>query len=80
MSIDLDYQAAGEEVVNVMANDIPDIWLQNSSVLGDLVLQEFTDIIKGDKPVDHFDQFVQEWLAAGGQETLDKLDELYPAQ
>lgn len=80
MSIDLDYQAAGEEVVNVMANDIPDIWLQNSSVLGDMVLQEFTDIIKGDKPVDHFDQFVQEWLAAGGQETLDKLDELYPAQ
>lgn len=80
MTIDLDYQSAGEDVVNVMGGDIPDIWVQNSSVLGDMVLQEFTDIIKGDKPVDHFDQFVTEWLAAGGQETLDELDKMYPAE
>ncbi|MCI9552551.1 MAG: extracellular solute-binding protein [Acutalibacter sp.] len=80
MPIDLAHQAAGEEVVNIMANDIPDIWVQNSSVLGDMVLQEFIDIITGTKPVDHFDQFVTEWLNAGGQETLDELEKLYPAQ
>ncbi len=80
MPIDLAHQAAGEEVVNIMANDIPDIWVQNSSVLGDMVLQEFTDIITGVKPVDHFDQFVTEWLNAGGQETIDELEKLYPAE
>lgn len=80
MTIDLAYQEAGEEVINVMASDIPDIWMQNSSVLSDMVLQEFTDIIKGNKPVDDFDNFVKEWLAAGGQETLDELDKLYPAK
>lgn len=79
MPIDLAHQAAGEEVVDLMANQIPDIWVQNSSVLGDMVLQEFTDIITGAKPVDHFDQFVTEWLNAGGQETLDELEKLYPA-
>ena len=79
MPIDLAHQAAGEEVVDLMANQIPDIWVQNSSVLGDMVLQEFTDIITGAKPVDHFDQFVSEWLNAGGQETLDELEKLYPA-
>lgn len=79
MPIDLAHQAAGEEVINLMGNKIPDIWLQNSSVLGDMALQEFTDIITGVKPVDHFDQFVKEWLNAGGQQTLDEMEELYPA-
>lgn len=40
----------------------------------------FVDIITGNKPVDYFDTFVEEWLAAGGQATLDALDEMYPAE
>lgn len=80
MSIDLAHQAAGEEVESLMGSEIPDIWVQNSSVLGDMVLQAFTDIITGAQPVDYFDEFVTNWLNAGGQETLDAMEELYPAE
>lgn len=80
MGIDLAYRDNGEMVVNALASEIPDVWAQNSSVLGDMVLQEFTDIITGVKPVDDFDNFVEQWLNAGGQETLDELDKLYPAE
>ena len=80
MKIALDYQSKGWLVTNVMANEMPDIWLQNSSVLGDMVDTTFVDIITGNKPVDYFDTFVEEWLAAGGQATLDALDEMYPAE
>lgn len=78
MAIDLRAQTNGELVTNVMANDIPEIWKQNSAVLGTMVETAFTDIIIGNKPVDYFDTFVQEWLNAGGQQTLDELEQLYP--
>lgn len=80
MAIDLAAQADGQLVTNVMANEIPEIWQQNSAVLGTMLETAFTDIILGNKPVDYFDTFVQEWLNAGGQQTLDELDKLYPAK
>ena len=49
--------------------------MQNSSVLGDMVNTTFVDIIVGNQPVEYFDTFVENWLNAGGQETLDALDE-----
>lgn len=79
MKIALDYKDKGWLVTNEMANDLPEIWKQNSSVLGDMVDTTFVDIIVGNRPVDDFDQFVDEWLAAGGQQTLDDMETLYPA-
>jgi len=80
MAIALDYKDKGYLVTNLIASDIPDIWLQNSSTLGTMVDTAFTDIIVGNKPLDSFDQFVTDWLAAGGQQTLDELEKLYPAE
>ena len=80
MAIALDYKDKGYLVTNEMANEIPDIWLQNSATLGTMVDKAFTDIIIGNKPLDYFDQFVEEWLNAGGQETLDEMETLYPAK
>ena len=78
MKIDLDYQKNGQIVTNIMASVQPDIWVQNSSVLGDLVKAAYLAIITGEKDLDYFDTFVQEWLKAGGQETLDEMEKLYP--
>ncbi len=78
MKIDLDYQKNGQIVTNIMASKEPDIWIQNASVLGDLVKSAYTAIITGEKDLDYFDTFVQEWLNAGGQETLDEMEKLYP--
>ena len=80
MKIDLDYTANGWTVTNVMENERPDIWMQNSSVLGDMVDTTFVDIIVGNQPVEYFDTFVENWLAAGGQQTIDELDAMYPAK
>ena len=80
MKIDLDYKDKGWTVTNVMENERPEIWLQNSSVLGDMVNTTFVDIIVGNQPVEYFDTFVENWLNAGGQETLNALDEMYPAE
>lgn len=79
MKIALEYKDKGWMVQNVMGAEMPDIWMQNSSVLADMVETTFVDIIVGNKDLDYFDEFVQNWLNAGGQETLDWLDEQYPA-
>jgi putative aldouronate transport system substrate-binding protein len=80
MKLDLDYQKNGQIVTNIMAAEQPDIWIQNSSVLSDLVKSAYTAIITGEKDIDYFDTFVEEWLSAGGQETLDEMDKLYPQE
>ena len=78
MAIDLQAQADGQLVTNVMAGTLPETWQQNASVLQDMTVQAYTDIILGNQPMESFDQFVTEWLNAGGQATLDELEELYP--
>lgn len=70
-----DYE--GHTVSNLMANERPEIWLQNQSILESIMIQAFTDIIVGNQPVEYFDTFVQDWLAAGGQQTLDDLEAIY---
>jgi putative aldouronate transport system substrate-binding protein len=79
MSIALNtYRPANALVTNIMSTDRPEIWLQNASVLQTLLETSFTDIITGAKPLDSFENFVQEWLRAGGQQTLDELEIMYP--
>jgi putative aldouronate transport system substrate-binding protein len=45
-----------------------------------MVKTTFTAIITGEKDLSYFDTFVQDWLAAGGQQTLDEMEKLYPKQ
>ena len=66
-------------VQSVLGIQRPEAWLTNASSLDTLTITTFTDIITGAKPVDAFDTFVKQWLKAGGQQTLDELDKLYPA-
>ncbi|MDR0999913.1 MAG: extracellular solute-binding protein [Clostridiales bacterium] len=73
------YRPDGALVDNLMSVDQPEIFMQNSSVWESMMQQAFTDIIRGDRPLEYFDTFVSEWLAAGGQECLDELERLYPA-
>ena len=67
----------GHLVTNLMANVRPEIWMQNQAVLESIEIQAFTDIITGQQPVDYFDEFVTNWLNAGGQQTLDELEAIY---
>ncbi|MFB9273795.1 extracellular solute-binding protein [Cohnella cellulosilytica] len=67
-------------VQSVLGIQRPEVWLTTASSLDTLTITTFTDIITGNKPVDSFDSFVTQWLKAGGQEALDEMDRLYPAQ
>jgi putative aldouronate transport system substrate-binding protein len=73
------YRPDGALVENLMSVDQPEIYMQNSSVWESMMQQAFTDIIRGDRPLDYFETFVADWLAAGGQECLNELETLYPA-
>ena len=78
MAIALDYQKQGRLVQSVMAAERPDIWFQNWSIFETMIESVFTDIIIGARPLDDFDQFVEDWLASGGQQVLDELEVMYP--
>lgn len=43
--------------------------------LRDLEVKTFTDIIMGSKPLDAFDEFVEQWYQQGGQDILDEVNE-----
>lgn len=74
------YQPDNAVVQSILGIQRPDVWLTNVSVLDTLTITTFTDIITGAKPVDYFDTFVQQWLKAGGQQTLNELEKMYPAK
>lgn len=81
MSISLhDYVPNGWLTTNEMASIRPESYLLNSSILETITVTAFTDIITGAAPLDSFDQYVENWLSAGGQQVLDELEELYPAE
>ncbi|MDR1559564.1 MAG: extracellular solute-binding protein [Clostridiales bacterium] len=73
------YRPDGAYIDNIMSVDQPEIYMQNSSVWESMMETAFTDIIRGDQPIEYFDTFVSDWLNAGGQQCLDELDTLYPA-
>lgn len=74
------YEPDNAVVQSILGIQRPDVWLTNVSVLDTLTITTFTDIIIGAKPVDYFDTFVQQWLKAGGQQTLNELEKMYPAK
>ncbi|NRF95661.1 extracellular solute-binding protein [Paenibacillus frigoriresistens] len=67
-------------VQSILGIERPEVWLTNVASLDTLTITTFTDIITGAKPVDYFDTFVQQWLKAGGQQTLNELEKMYPAK
>ncbi|MDR1000593.1 MAG: extracellular solute-binding protein [Clostridiales bacterium] len=66
-------------IQSVVGGVQPDSLVKNSSVLEKITLQAFTEIIMG-ADIDNFDKYVQDWLAAGGQQVLEDLDKQYPAE
>jgi putative aldouronate transport system substrate-binding protein len=78
----------------IMNQYIPNGWLQESQLgpvwpqslidndasLQKITVQTFTEIITGTKPISAYDQYVADWLRAGGQQVLDDLDKMYPAK
>ncbi|MCL2558935.1 MAG: extracellular solute-binding protein [Turicibacter sp.] len=78
MRLALDYQAAGMLVADIMAGYVPESWLHHSANLVSHVQTNFVNFIIGNRSLDEFDDFIQEWLNMGGQEVLDDMNELYP--
>lgn len=48
--------------------------LERGPALRDLQVKAFMDIIMGAKELDYFDEFVEQWLAQGGQAILDEVN------
>lgn len=47
------------------------------STLNDILIEGFTNIIIGEKPIDYFDEIVQQWLTAGGAQATAEINETY---
>ena len=78
MRLALDYQAQGMLVADIMSTHVPDSWLLHSPNLTAHTQTNFVNFIIGNRSLDEFDAFVQEWLNMGGQEVLDDMNALYP--
>jgi putative aldouronate transport system substrate-binding protein len=50
---------------------------QRWEMLNRMEVETYLDIIYGDKPVDAFDDFVEEWYASGGEEVTKEVNEWY---
>jgi len=51
--------------------------ISSQAALDTMEQEAFTNIIAGNKPVDYFDTFVKEWMAAGGQQIINEVNEWY---
>lgn len=50
--------------------------LNAGSTLDDILIEGFTKIIVGEKPVDYFDTLVNDWKKAGGEEATKEVNEV----
>lgn len=55
------------------------VFNQKTEVLDKIFTNAHMDFITGERPLDEWDDFVAEWLAAGGDEVLVEAQELYDA-
>jgi len=72
------YQPNNSYAVSPVGGLRPDSYMNLMASLNKIILQAYTEIITGAQPIDYFDTFVENWLAAGGQQVLDDLNEAYP--
>lgn len=52
------------------------VWSDNKDHLTQLTLDNYIKFIIGDRPIDEFEDYVQEWLNAGGKEVLEEAQEI----
>ena len=50
---------------------------KTGSTLDDILVEGFTKIIVGEKPVDYFDTLVADWAKAGGEQATKEVNEVY---
>lgn len=67
----------GDYFLSKLWGESPDELLRYGSTLDDLLLEGFTKIIMGVEPVDYFDQLVEDWKAAGGDQVTEAMNEMY---
>jgi len=79
MAIALEAKHNNQLVENIMADRVPDSWLTNASILTDMVRTNFVSFITGTRDLNEWDDFVQEWMNAGGAQVLTDMEALYPA-
>jgi putative aldouronate transport system substrate-binding protein len=73
-----DYEANGKLVQNIIGARQPEILNDYASILEDMTKQAFTEVIlTGD--LSKVDSYWENWKGAGGQQVLDELEILYPA-
>ena len=49
----------------------------SGSTLNDILVEGFTKIIIGEKPIDYFDELVQQWYKAGGEQATKEINDTY---
>ena len=49
----------------------------SGSTLNDILIEGFTKIIIGEKPIDYFDELVQQWYKAGGEQATKEINDTY---
>lgn len=68
---------AGDWFYNVLWDVRPESLSDTGSALDDILLQGFTQIIVGERPLDYFDELVENWKAAGGDTVTAEMNEIY---
>lgn len=53
------------------------VYNEKAEILDKVYNDAYIDFITGARSLDEFDAFVEEWLAAGGQEVLDEAQQVY---
>jgi putative aldouronate transport system substrate-binding protein len=71
------YKASGNLMESALQAEQPQSLLDYGASLEKIIDQAFTEIITGQRSVDYFDTFVQDYLRAGGQQVLNDLDKIY---
>jgi putative aldouronate transport system substrate-binding protein len=71
------YIPSGGMVESLLGAEQPESLHNFDAALQKITDQTFFEIIMGQRPVDYFDTFVEQWLTAGGRQVLDDLDKIY---
>ena len=67
----------GEYFNNALWGIYPESLTAMGSTLGDILIQGYTQIIVGERPLEYFDELVESWKAAGGEQVTQDMNELY---
>lgn len=70
-------KAEGKSVINAFQGVPTPTMVEKKAYLDKLELETFIKIITGEKPLDEFDHFVEEWNASGGQKMTEEVNEWY---